>query len=609
MRKLLPFLSLILLLRVNISFAEPVSITRASLIATNFYSQKSENFHKSAVSMGLAYECINENSGGHKSNSITCFYVFNSSDSNGFVIVSGDDKITPVLGYSFNGNFDQANLPPNFREWLDFYKSEILYAIENTNTNVSITQQWTMLESNQSLPKQKATDAVSPLLTTKWDQTSPYNAQCPLYQGVRTVTGCVATAMAQIMKYWNYPTQGFGSHSYTLSPYGTLSANFAATTYDWSSMPNSPSSSNVAIATLMFHCGVSVEMDYATSAQGGSGAYSLGLSYHTAELAFKTYFGYGGASGKYREHYTATSWMNLIKTELDASRPIYYAGTSSDGGGHAFVCDGYDNSNYFHMNWGWSGYYDGYFLLTALNPGGVGTGGGSGGYNFSHRVIIGIQPPIEGSALSLYSELTVNQPNNIFTKGKITANYSAINLKATPYTGYVGAVLCNTTTGEVVFEIQKFTVSDFKQNYYFDPQNFTNANLNVPAGTYYLAAVSKRNLSDNWDIIASSEHGNNPITITVKASQVGVFESNNTNDDKIKVYPNPVADYFVLELEDEQYTASEMQIFDISGKLVGEFTIHEKSTRINMQEYVPGIYFVQLVNNQTVIKRCKIVKQ
>jgi len=608
MKKLLSFLSLILLLGVNVSFAEPVDVIRASLIATNFYSQKSETLHKSAISMGLAYECIEEISGGHKSNGITCFYVFNSSDSNGFVIVSGDDKITPVLGYSFNGNFDQANLPPNFREWLDFYKSEILYAIENTNTSASIAQQWTMLEANQSLPKQKATDAVSPLLTTRWDQDYPYNASCPYdsYYSARTVTGCVATAMAQIMKYWNYPAQGIGYKSYTHPRFGLLSANFATTTYNWSSMTNSPSSSNSAIATLMFHCGVSVEMDYAVD---GSGAYSLGLSYPSAELAFKTNFGYVGAIGKDRGNYTATTWMNLIKTELDASRPIYYAGTSSDGGGHAFVCDGYDNSNYFHMNWGWSGYYDGYFLLTALNPGGVGTGGGSGGYNFSHRVIIGIQPPIEGSALSLYSELTVNQPNNIFTKGKITANYSAINLKATPYTGYVGAILCNTATGEVIFEIQKFTVSDFKQNYYFDPQNFTNANLNVPAGTYYLAAVSKRNLSDNWDIIASSEHGNNPITITVKASQVGVFESNNTNDDKIKVYPNPVADYFVLELEDEQYTASEMQIFDISGKLVGEFTIHEKSTRINMQEYVPGIYFVQLVNNQTVIKRCKIVKQ
>jgi len=167
MKKLLPFLSLILLLGVNVSFAEPVNVVRASLIATNFYVQKRESLHKSTISMGLAYECIGKNSNEHKFNGITCFYVFNSSDSNGFVIVSGDDKITPVLGYSFNGNFDQANLPPNFREWLNSYKSEILYAIENTDANASIAQQWTMLEANQSLPKHKATDAVSPLLTTR----------------------------------------------------------------------------------------------------------------------------------------------------------------------------------------------------------------------------------------------------------------------------------------------------------------------------------------------------------------------------------------------------------------------------------------------------------
>jgi hypothetical protein len=220
--------------------------------------------------------------------------------------------------------------------------------------------------------------AVSPLVQTKWDQSPYYNNLCPYdnSKGERTVTGCVATAMAQVMNYWEYPKKGTGFHSYNHSKYGTLNANFGSTTYDWANMPNelTSSSSTVqknAVATLMYHCGVSVDMDYNVSSEGGSGAYVISSRSpvtHCTEYALKTYFGYKTSiQGVQKADYTTTNWKNLLKAELDASRPIVYAGFGD--GGHCFVCDGYDNNDYFHFNWGWGGLYDGYFALNALIPG------------------------------------------------------------------------------------------------------------------------------------------------------------------------------------------------------------------------------------------------
>ena len=154
--------------------------------------------------------------------------------------------------------------------------------------------------------------------------------------------------MAQIMKFWNYPETGSGFHSYNHPAYGTLSANFGSTTYQWSLMPNVVSSSNSAVATLMYHCGVSVNMVYDIAAKGGSSAQTLDVA-----AALKTYFGYSSTvEGKYRKDYTDAQWIDLLKTELNAGRPVQYAGTGSSGG-HSFVCDGYNSNDFFHMNWGW----------------------------------------------------------------------------------------------------------------------------------------------------------------------------------------------------------------------------------------------------------------
>ncbi len=284
-------------------------------------------------------------------------------------------------------------------KWLEGYKNEIRFIITNNILQTTeIANDWSSLINGinygGSLGKKAG---VTPLCQTTWDQSPYYNALCPYDNSAseRTVTGCVATAMAQVMKFWNFPATGTGYHSYNHDTYGTLSANFGSSTYNWTSMPNNVSSNNSAVATLMYHCGVSVDMNYGVGSTGGSGAYVISNASpvtNCTEYALKNYFGYKSTlQGVEKDNYTQTQWVNLMKTELDAGRPVIYAGFGS-GGGHCFVNDGYDINSFFHFNWGWSGSYNGFFVITALNPGGVGTGGGTGGFNNNHQAVIGIEP-------------------------------------------------------------------------------------------------------------------------------------------------------------------------------------------------------------------------
>ena len=330
----------------------------------------------------------------------TEFYIFNNEDGVGFVIIAADDCVTPILGYSYDNNFVAENLPPNLKGWLDGYAEQIRVAVElRAEATEEIRTEWECLRKEKNLPKKTET-AVGPLITTYWDQGYPYNYYCPYNSltGETTYTGCVATAMAQIMKYWNYPTHGYGSHSYSDWFYGSISANFANTTYQWSSMPsslnvNSSQTQINAVATLMFHCGVSVEMNYGID---GSGAYTVYNDYdgyytYCAENALKNYFGYSSALGRKRTgYYSDSEWINLLKWDLDDYIPILYKGQGS--GGHAFVCDGYNYNNYFHFNWGWSGaaqgtYNDAYYYINNLNP-------NSNNFSNNQAAVFGICPPI-----------------------------------------------------------------------------------------------------------------------------------------------------------------------------------------------------------------------
>lgn len=372
---------------------------------------------------------------------IPAAYVF--SRPAGYMVVAADDVASPLLGYSDTPLTDSAEMPPQMRWWLGEYGRQIDYARANASGMPSL-----------ALPESLAGRApIAPLLSTAWNQDAPYNDLCPEINGKRAVTGCVATAMAQVMKYHNYPQKGLSSISYNLNGQ-TLSMNFAQTTFDWANMLDSYSggyneAQSVAVATLMKACGYSTQMRYTATESGTSS--------QQAATALRTYFGYDAALElKNRDFYPLDEWENMFYNNLRDCGPVLCGGADySMTSGHEFVCDGYSTDGFFHFNWGWGGAYDGYFRLTALNPAGVGIGGGIGdGFNFGQDAIFGIMPPTGNpvsydNRLSLYGVLGGSVSGSVLT---LSAGDNGAFINATDRTFGVqlGAKLVN-AAGQVIY--------------------------------------------------------------------------------------------------------------------------------------------------------------
>lgn len=373
------------------TFAGPVSVNEAKEAAIRFLetnapaSQQAKTKALHAPTLELAYTAT---SAEGESN----FYVFNREMGKGFIIVSGDDRTQPVLGYADSGNFDNSNLPCNFKYWLDGCRN----AIARMSGNAPMAKKAT----DTSTPAQHP-DAVESLLgDIAYDQSAPYNDLCPTVgPSEKAATGCSATAMAQVMKFHEYPEHGIGEYTYKTESLGlTLHADFENTYYDWENMldtytqnifkPNYNTKQAEAIATLMYQCGVAIDMDYNTS--------SSATDYAMLE-AFATRFGYNSSTLRLlqRDYCTSEEWKETIRAELAAGYPVIYNGQSMEGG-HSFVCDGYDANGLFHINWGWGGLSNGYFDLDILEPNVQGIGGSMSGFSFMQSVITGIRPAEEG---------------------------------------------------------------------------------------------------------------------------------------------------------------------------------------------------------------------
>lgn len=331
-----------------------------------------------AISIELSHT---ENADG-----IPMLYVFNRGEQ-GFVIASADDALPAILGYSDSGAFNPANASPELKWWLGQYADEAsCYLNENATVPVQSTKRNAARANRPGIPE---------MLTTKWNQDAPYNLSCPVDGNKKSVTGCVATAMAQVIKYHGYPSQGSGEHSYDWNgqplsfDYGNTTFNYAEMLDDYKMMDSSEAQQR-AVAELMYACGVSVNMDYSA---GDSGAGDIYIPY-----ALRTFFNYdAGTRILKRTCFSTEEWEDIVYSELAENRPVIYGGQAPDGG-HEFVCDGYDNG-YFHINWGWSGMGDGYFLLSALDPGLQGIGGFSGGYNADQAIVCGAKPSQDGGSM------------------------------------------------------------------------------------------------------------------------------------------------------------------------------------------------------------------
>ncbi|MBR0274816.1 MAG: C10 family peptidase [Prevotella sp.] len=353
------------------------------------------------------------------------YYIFNDEANGGFVIVSGEERTPDILGYSCAGRFDATNVPINMRAWLDGYKAQI----KSVATSTTLTATGDTYVSRTP---------IAPLLRTQWNQREPFNLLCPMDNGKQCVTGCVATAMAQVMGYWQYPAQ-----TATVIP-NRVSSNLdfthpdiaAGTAIDWAHMPRTALEATTeaqqqAVSELMLYCGMAVNMNYGASA---SSAYSENVA-----PALTNYFSYDAncrfikrssnsvsfvASGGYNYE----DWLYVIYNELRQGHPVYYSG-SSGSSGHAFVCDGYISEDYYHIDWGWGGSYNGYFRLSVMNPDGRGTGGGSSssGYSSNQDAVIGIVPSghIDTQAPMACRSITLNQKS--FARSS-TGNFGGITI-------------------------------------------------------------------------------------------------------------------------------------------------------------------------------------
>ena len=415
------------------------------------------------------------------------YYAFNASAADGYVLVSGDDRMPAVIGYSDEGKFDADAIPDNMREWLETYAEQVRYV--QTHAGVRI----------QSSTDQTSIGNVYPLLgNTKWNQSAPYNNMCPTFSNngttQRTVTGCVATAMAQVMYYHRWPETGTGSNTYTFDLNSdeqqplTLSADFSQSRYDWANMlpsyaGNETTTQNNAVAKLMSDCGVAMDMGYGAS----SGAVT-----RIAMNRMPKHFRYD-KSIKFimRDAYTLDKWLSIINGELLSNRPVIHTGASNQGG-HAFVVDGCNSNGYYHVNWGWNGTSNGYFALTDLTPTDQGIGSSEGGYNLRQGLMYNIMPD-RGGAVSIASTI-----NEFITNSDKVALGSTASLRWNNFyvmwtgDGDAAARLALGLTDEAGNVLQ---VPVFKDLSGFDPKYNYGYSFSMPvpsnlaAGTYYVVPL------------------------------------------------------------------------------------------------------------------------
>lgn len=356
--------------------AKQIGLTAAQQIAQSFIQAKSN------LRSGIDFQLVQTKYVNESLRSVgedVAYYVFNLGENEGFIIVSADDCAYPILGYSTDGGFDVDRIAPQTASWLDNYAKEISQLIADNAQPTESSKQFRALLMQGEYTNDN--DAIV-LPTALWGQNAPYNLYCPKIRGEQTITGCVATAYAIMMKYYELPKTGKGTHSYTHQQIGNISADFNVT-FDWNNMLDDYNSVNYtqeqanAVAQLMYLCGVGVNMNY-------------GITESWAELCpynMKELFSLNpGAQELRREGYTDQEWFSLLKEQIDRKQPVIYRGAKIDNAGHIFICDGYNALNMPHFNWGWNGYANGFFSLSALDP------EGNGGYNYGQEMMYNLVP-------------------------------------------------------------------------------------------------------------------------------------------------------------------------------------------------------------------------
>lgn len=390
------FYSLVLCLSlVGMNFAQSVSQQEAAVVAQLFFESQGKTLVRCAKVVENGQDAL--------------LYFFNSE--NGFVVIAGDKSAQPVLSFSDHQIYNDSDVVPPFEMWINHYADQIEQIKKLNIVQPQFVNQWEELLSGTR--GFRTGDEVEPLLHSKWDQGEYYNYYCPrdpAGQNGRVVTGCVATAMAQLIYYYRFPESGIGSYSYTDSTYGVQSADYGNATYDYNAMCDVPTCINTEISKLIYHCGVGVDMVYGPN---GSGMYN-----HSAAKVLRTYFKYSPETEYLYRDSTDLNWDSVIVSHLSRRIPMYYAGWSVPNiNGHGFICDGYkivDSSYFFHFNFGWSGYMDNYYYTNSLFV-------GNSNFNLAQELIINAYPDTTHytypTPQPLTGSLTLTADEGTFTDG------------------------------------------------------------------------------------------------------------------------------------------------------------------------------------------------
>ena len=615
MRCTLLFLFILL---ANRLLADNVTAEQAHALATDFFKTNVQT-RSTAASPQLQLVWDGEDANTRSAGNLPAFYVFNSTDQKGFVIIAGDDVVMPVLGYSFTNSFVVDGMPSNLKSWMNGLKEQINEARETgLNTSDVVYEAWS------GVSDMTTGDVVKQYQTAEWDQESPYNTLCPKIEGTQTVTGCVATAISILMRYHQWPNAGTGTlpaYSYEALVSGAkihqnVSGRTLGHTYAWNDMPlqydrNSSEISKNEVATLMYDCGVMAQSQFNIASAGGTGASTL-----TAVHGLAEYMNYNKSMlCLRREWYSDAEWIQMLENEIMTVGPVLYGGATLSNEGHQFILDGYTTENYFRVNWGWSGHSNGFFLISALNPDDQGAGGSTGGGfianqdalfglkpakgNSNYQTLLGMLAGKTGSGESYSGLMTSETQFNVNTNFTVKCGFFW-NLGLIPFSGKVALAIVD--KNQNVRELISGTSSIPSMNTY-GGMAFTfpcKISLSPQPGDRIVAVYKGTNDAD-WKIVRGGSDTTNEII--VKTDPTPIIETE--QETRFTVHCDKQQGTVIAHLPENSHT---LNVYDVNGCLLRQILSEGKDTIIfSCREYPAGVYILQVITDKG-SQQCKFLK-
>ncbi|WP_370794797.1 thiol protease/hemagglutinin PrtT [Bacteroides stercorirosoris] len=611
MRCTLLFLFILLASRL---LADNVIVEQAHALAADFFKANVQTRSATASpSVQLVWD--GEEASTRSAGTVPAFYVFNSTDRKGFVIIAGDDLAMPVLGYSFTDRFVVDGMPSNLKNWMNGLREQINDAREmRVDASGIVSEAW------REVMDMSTGDVVKQYETAKWDQLSPYNKFCPMINNVRTVTGCVATAMAILMRYHQWPDAGTGTlpaYTYTANINGKeISQNVAEKTlgnsYVWNNMPleynwKSSETTENEVAALMYDCGVMAQSQFNIASAGGTGAATL-----TAVQGLAKCMKYNkGMLCLRRDWYSDAEWLQMLKDEIMTVGPVLYGGATLTNEGHQFILDAYTTKDYFRVNWGGSGNSNGFFLISALNPDEQGTGGSTGGgFITSQDAVFGLKKAESDSEyqslLSLfavtgsYSGLeTMETQFNINTLFNVKVGAIG-NFGLAAFNGNVCLALVNKNLNLREIISETYAISDLQV--YSGRAFLFSCKISVtPQPGDRIVAVYKGTNDADWKVVRGG--ADTTTEIVVKADPTPIIETK--QEMQFTVFCDKQQEIVTVYLPEN---TSKLTLYDVNGRLLRQISSEGKETiTFSCREYPTGVYILQAVTDKGT-QQCKFFK-